>query len=269
MIDPQEVWDRIKNQVSLSREEFFRRVKEVTEKADITESAAALMVAKRLGVDIADILRPPVIGRILEIGPLRQSRGGTAYRTFYLVNEKELRFCVAFGMEHVKRVEKLEDRVVRIRRYVVARTNTGEITRVTESSVLEEMPDDTLPPIYELMPARVGTLGELKSVRGLRVAEAVVIEQNTAQVWVCPVCGREVEPVEDRDEWVCPVHGPVDPEIKNYNRFQLADRSGIYQGFYMGDLGEIEDKRIVFKGGFRGDEILIWKIYKIGEVEKT
>ncbi len=267
MLEPEEVWKRIKSQVNISEEDFFQKVSEMAKKANVTESAAALMVAKRLKIDIADILRPPIVGRILEIGPLRQSKGGAAYRTFYLVNEEDLRFCVAFGMDHVKKIEKLEDKVVKIKRYVIAHTNTGEITRVTESSILEEAPDDILPPIYELKPAFVNTLAELKEIRGFRIVEAVVIEQHTAQLWVCPVCGREVEPLQDQEEWLCPIHGPVEPEVKNYNRVQLADTGGIYQGFYMGNLGDIEDHRITFKGSFRGDEILISKIYKAVKIE--
>ena len=265
MLSAKEVWERIKGSVGISEEEFYSRVTRLSERAGITESAAALLVAKRLGVDISDILRPPIVGRVLEVGPVRESRGGAAYRLFTLVNRDELRLCVAFGHDHVRKLDGLEDRVVRITRYIVVRTGAGEITRVTESSTLEEAEESLLPPIYELEPARAPTLAQLKETRGQRIASAVVIEQQTAQIWTCPLCSKEVVPSEG--EWVCSVHGPVEPEVKNLNRFQLADRTGIYQALYMGEIENVEGNRVVFKGAFRGDELYISKIYLVEPVE--
>ncbi len=265
MMNAKEIWERIKDYVNISEEEFFERVRKTSERADITERAAALLVAKRLGFDISDILRPPILGRVLEIGPVRESRGKVAYRIFTLVNREELRVCVAFGHEHVKRLEELEDKVVKVSKYILARTEIGELTRVTESSIIEEANDALLPPIYELPPARVATIAQLKDVRGYRIVTGVVIEQQTTQIWACPLCGKEVIPSDS--EWVCSIHGPVEPEARNMHRLQLADRTGMYQAVYSGDLGLVEGSKLVVKAMFRGEELYISKVYKIEEVE--
>jgi len=260
-----EVWDIIKDQVSITEEEFYKMIDNLLQRTRLNEKAAAILVAKKLGVDPTDILTPPLIGRILEIGPEKETRSGVAYRIFSLVNQNEARMCVAFGREHVNRLESLEDKVVKIRRYVLARTTTGEITRITETTIMEELDDSTLPPIYELPPARVVTLAQLKEIRGQRIASAIVIMQQTSQISLCPVCGREVIPSDS--EWICNIHGNVEPEIRRVHRLQLADDTGIYQATVLGEIGNIEDKDITFKGMFRGDELYIQKIYKVEEVK--
>ena len=265
MVSVDQVWQAIKDRVDMTEEEFRSRVAELADKLGLTKEGAALLLAKRLGVDVSDILRPPIIGRVLEVRGVRETRGGIEYRAFSLVNEKEYRMCVAFGHEHVAKLEDLEDRAVKISKYVTITTPSGQLTRVTESSTLEQLSDDVLPPIYELQPARAPTLAKLKEARGLRIAEATVIEQQTTQIWTCPLCGREVLPADD--EWSCPIHGPVEPEVRSLHRLQLADRSGIHQAQYMGQTGNLEGKKILFKAGTRGEEIYIAKIYKTQEVE--
>jgi len=260
----EEIWEIVKDRIGISREEFFEEVSRLSERADINERAAALLVARRRGINPMDILYPPILGRILEAGPVRETRGGIEYRIFTLVNERELRLCVAFGREHVKRVGELEDRVVSVSRYVVARTRMGELTRITENSVITELSDDLLPPIHLLPPARVPTLKQLKEVKAMRVASAMVIIDEITQVSVCPLCGRSVDLVGD--EWMCETHGPVEPDTKNIHRVQLADRTGIYMGVYLGPTRDIEGKRVTFKGMFRGEELFVSKIYDIEEV---
>ncbi|HDI31926.1 MAG TPA: hypothetical protein ENF80_03815 [Thermofilum sp.] len=258
-----EIWESIKDQVNIGEEEFFEMVHKIMEKAKVDERAAALLVAKRLGIEAVDLVFPPIIGRVLEIGPIRQTRSGAAYRLFSLVNKEELRLCVAFGEEHVNRIGELEDKVVRISRYVVARTTMGELTRLTEASRLEELDDTMLPPIYDLPPAKAPTLRKLKEDR-VRIAEATVVMDQRIEQSTCPVCGRVVNLSED--EWVCDVHGPIEPELRTVHRLQVADLTGLYSAVYYGEESNLEDKRLVFKGGFRGDELYIYKVYKIEEI---
>lgn len=258
-----DIWENIKDQVTISEEEFFEMVHKTMERAKVDEKAAALLVAKRLGVEAVDLVFPPIIGRILEVGPVRQTRSGAAYRLFSLVNKEELRLCVAFGEEHVNRIGELEDRVVRISRYVMAKTTMGELTRLTEASKLEELNDTTLPPVYELPPAKAPTLRKLKENR-VRIAEATVVMDQRIEQSTCPICGRVVNLSEE--EWVCDVHGPVEPELKTVHRLQVADLTGLYPAVYYGEESSLEDKRLVFKGGFRGDELYIYKVYKIEDI---
>jgi len=257
------IWENIKDQVSISEEEFLEMIRKTMEKVNVDEKAAALIVAKKLGIEAVDLIFPPIVGRVLEVGPIRQTRSGAAYRLFSLVNKNELRLCVAFGENHTKRIGELEDKVIKISRYVVARTTMGELTRLTEASKLEELEDSSLPPIYELPPAKAPTLKKLKEGR-VRIAEATVVMDQTIEQSVCPICGRIVSLTEE--EWICDVHGPVDPELRTVHRLQVADLTGLYPAVYYGEESGLEDKKLVFKGGFRGDELHIYKIYKMEEV---
>jgi len=259
------VWNIIKDRVNISEEEFYRMVRETLEKVPIiNEEAAAIMVAERLGISAEEILFPPIIGRILEIGPIRKTRSGAPYRVFTLVNEKELRTCVAFGEEHVSKLEELMERVVKISRYILVRTPLGPLTRVTEASQLEPLEDDVLPPVYKLEPAKCRSLEELKGIRGQRVVRGLVIIDQTTEIAVCPYCGSVVTLSEEG--WSCSVHGTVEPEIRKVHRFQISDRSGMYPATYYGDVKDAKGKIITFKGMFIGEEIHISKIYHIADI---
>jgi len=132
----------------------------------LTDKAIAVIVANELGADVSDVFTPPIIGRVLELGPIK-SRGGIPYRTFTLVNENERFFCVAFGEEHVNTLEIEENYPIRIRKYVKAIVRGAEIIRVTENSKLETLPEDALPPVFKLAPAVAPTLAAAQKSRGL------------------------------------------------------------------------------------------------------
>jgi len=259
------VWNIIKDRVSISEEEFYNMVREILDKVLIVnEEAAAIMAAEKLGISAEDILFPPIVGRILEIGPVKKTRSGAPYRMFALVNEKEFRTCVAFGEEHVSKLEELEERVVKISHYVLAKTVMGPLTRVTESSELEVLSDDVLPPIYELEPAICRSLEELKGIRGQRIARGLVLVDQVTEMTVCPYCGSAVTLSEEG--WNCPIHGIVEPETRKVHRFQISDKSGIYSATYYGDVKDAKGKVITFKGAFIGEEIHISKIYLVSGV---
>ena len=112
----EDVWDKVKDQISASKEEFLDRVRELSRRLSWKANlrALALVVAKDLGADVSTILVEPKRGRILEVGPVRVSSGRgqeTPYCIFVLVSEVERLWSVAFGEENVERklVEKMEE----------------------------------------------------------------------------------------------------------------------------------------------------------------
>ena len=264
-----EVWESIKDRVPVTFEKFMEIFEELKGKYGemLSDKALAIMAAKRLGVSVSTIFSPPIIGRVLEVGPVRTK--GTIYRLFTVVDEVKRYFCVAFGPEHIQKLEMLEDKVVRITNYVVARMGDRVLYRVTEASALEELPDGFMAETYELPPARVPSLEFLKKQRGQRVFTAVVLHQEYTENLVCPECKRPLTLTEE-DEWYCQTHGVVEePERRRIYRYQLADKSGVYQGVYFGTPPEenLEDYVITAKGYFRGEDLYITKIYKFEKLE--
>ncbi len=197
-----------------------------------------------------------------------KERGGTVYRTFTLVNEDERMFCVAFGKEHVDALEGREDAPVKLTRYVIAEVGGSRIVRVTENSRMTFLEEDALPSITQMLPARAPTLAAARK-RGSWIVSVLVLHQEVTENMVCPHCRRLLELVDE--EWLCPIHGPVEPELRKVYRYQLANSSGVYPGVFYGEPPEenLELKKILVKGRFRGEEFLITRIYAVEEsVEK-
>lgn len=131
----------------------------------MTDKALTIIVAKELGADVCDVFTPPIIGRILDLGPIK-SRGGVPYRTFTLVKETQRFFCIAFGEKHVNFLEDKEYVPVKIKKYVKATVRGSKIVRVTENSRLEVLLEGSLSPVYELAPVIVPTLAAPQKSKG-------------------------------------------------------------------------------------------------------
>ena len=259
----EDVWEIVRDQVSIPREEFFSQVRSLKLLLGDTlnDKAIAIMVAKRLGADVSEIFSPPLKGRVLELGPIRE-RGGNVYRTFTLVNPDRRYFCTAFGREHVDLLGGLEERCVKISGYVIAQVGQSEIIRVTEKSRIVELPDDSCPGLLELPTARAPSIAFIKSNMGPWIFTGVIVYEEYTENLVCPICKKPVELVDS--EWICREHGEVEPETRRVYRYRIADKTGIYKATFYGEPPQetLENIKILAKGRARGDEILITKIYK-------
>ncbi|MGQ4833714.1 MAG: hypothetical protein ACP6IS_07450 [Candidatus Asgardarchaeia archaeon] len=265
-----DVYEVVKNKVGLSRKEFDEKVSSLIDEyaGFITPRAAALIIAKELGINIDEIVNPPVIGRLLEVGPTRKSSsasGETPYVLFVLVNEESRIWCVAFGKENIDKLRALEDKVIRIRGYTKAKIRGRDWVRVTEKSIIEELDDSALPEITKLKPAWAGSLKEVKESFGSFIVKTVVVEEDTSEYFACPICKRSLD-VSD-SEFTCIEHGPVEPIVRKVYHYTLSDPSGVYSAVFFGDPPEekLFKKFITVKGYFKGDEFQISKIYEVSE----
>ncbi|MHA1581368.1 MAG: hypothetical protein ACTSYM_02505 [Candidatus Baldrarchaeia archaeon] len=270
----EDVWERIKNQVSVSKEEFLNKVRELSKKLSWKANlrALALIVAKNLGADISPILVEPKRGRILEVGPIRvsSSRGQeTPYCIFVLVNEDERLWSVAFGEENVEKVRSLEDKPVEILNYTLTSVRGRRLLRVTENSKIIELSEDVLPPLPDLKPAQAASLKEVLEGKGSYVVSFIVVEEDMVEYPSCPVCKRSVDMVES--EWVCPTHGSVEPEMRKVYHYYIADDSGTYSAVFFGEppRERITGTKVTAKGYFKGEEFQISKIYRIEDLVST
>ncbi|RLE60251.1 MAG: hypothetical protein DRJ32_03200 [Thermoprotei archaeon] len=269
MKEIEEVWEIIRDKVDISLEDFINEINKVKSrlKVKLSDRAVAIIVARKLGVDVTDIFTPPVIGRVLELGIVKRSETRGPYRLFTLVNEKIRQLCVAFGREHVEWLKDKEDKAIKISKYVMAPFGGGKILRVTEKSIMEELPDDALPPIVSLQPALSPTIAGIKDKRGSWIVSGVILMEDISEFFSCPQCRRSLEFIDN--DWVCPVHGVVEPETRRVFRYQIADETGIYSAVYYGEpVGEeLTNRAIKFKASFKGDELVIFKIYEITPIE--
>ena len=254
----------------MSKEDFDRKVKETIEQFGnfITARAAALIVARDLGVSAEQVLNPPIIGRLLEVGPVKKStsaRGETPYVLFIIVTKTERLWSAAFGEENVKILRESDDKVLKISNYGKAVVRGRDLIRVTEKSKIEVLDDDTLPPTIELSPAWAESLKNASENRGTFVIKAVVISEEVTEYFACPICKKSVEMIDS--EWYCPEHGKVDAEIRKIHHYEIADKSGIYPAvlFSVEERDKLFKKAIIAKGYFKGKEFQISKIYKVAD----
>jgi len=264
----EDVWELVRQNVDITREEFENLVKKVYEKAaeHINLRAAAIIVARDLGVDTSLLMYPPIRGRVLEISPVKFSRSGeteTPYVLFTLVNETGRHLCVAFGSFHIEKLKVLEDKPIEILRYTRAKLRKYTMIKVTERSEIRELDENALPPIFELKPAWANSLKEMSESPGAYIAKAVVIEEQVTEFFTCPFCGKSID-ISD-SEWICPEHGSVEPDIKKRYRYLISDKSGVYPAVFFGELDRpsILNKLITFKGYMRNGEVQISRIYEI------
>ena len=270
----EDVWELISSSnAGVSREEFEDLVKRVYERSQgkITKRAAAIFVARQLGVDTSILMYPPIRGRVLEVSPVKYSSsqsGGSPYVLFTLVNETNRFLCVAFGDRHIEFLRSREEKVVELRGYTRVKLRKYSMIKATERSELIELSDDSLPPLIELKPAWGENLKSLEGILGSYILDAVVVDEQVSEFFTCPECGRSVDLVDS--DWVCPIHGVIDPQVKQVRRLLISDESGEYPAVYFGELewSSILYKGIIFKGFMREGEIQINKIYKVTEEDQ-
>jgi len=272
--DYEDVWEIVSSSnADIDKEEFDELVQKVYEKSQgkITKRAAAIFVARQLGVDTSILMYPPIRGRVLEVSPVKYSQsqsGGTPYVLFTLVNESNRYLCVAFGERHINFLKEREDKVVELRGYTRVKLRKYSMIKATERSEIIELSDDILPPVTELRPAWGENLKSLENTLGSFILDAVVIDEQVSEFFTCPECGRSVDLINS--DWVCPVHGIIDPQVKQVRRLLISDESGEYPAVYFGELewSSILYKKIIFKGFMREGEVQINKVYKVSEEDQ-
>jgi len=267
-----DVWEIVKSSVDISKEQFDKMVLDVYSKAQsyLTKRAAALIVARNLGVDTSQVAYPPIMGRLIEVGPIKKSkspRGETPYVLFSIVNEYNRISCVAFGEHHINLLKESDDKVLQLRKYTKAKLRKYTLVKITEESIIEILEDDKLPPILDLKPAWIDSLSELKEKRGTYLVKVLVIDESTTEYFACPICGKGLELFES--DWICPEHGEVEPEVKKVWRYLVSDRTGTYPAVFFGELSKpsLMNRLVILKGYFRNDELQIQKIYWVSEEE--
>lgn len=269
--DYDDVYNIVRYRINITREEFDAMVKDVYEKnaGRISFRGAAIIVARKLGVDPVELLYPPIVGRLIEVGPVRyaKSKGGeTPFVLFAVVDLKQRIQGVAFGEHHVNLLRASEDKVVSIRGYMKVKLERYSGIKVTEKSIVEVLEDEEFPPLIKLRPAWAPNLKFLATTKGAWIAKAVVLEKIAVEYQACPICGRAVEMIDD--SWVCPEHGVIsEPQVERIWRLMLSDNTGVYVGVYFRDLPgeELLYREIIFKGYYREEEIYIMRIYEISE----
>ena len=266
----EDIWELVNSNIDIAREEFENLVERVYEKSKgmVTKRAAAIIVARELGVDTSVLMYPPIRGRILDVGPVKYSSsasGETPYVLFTLVNEDAKYLCVAFGEDHISTLKELEDKPVEIKNYTRVKLTKYTMIKVTEKSEIIPLDEDTLPPIHMLKPAIANNIREIMDKPGSSIIKAVVIDEQVSEYFTCPECGRSLDLVDS--DWVCPIHGSVEPVIKKVYRLLISDPSGEYPAVYFGslDMPSLLNKLIIFKGFGRNGEVQINKIYEVSK----
>ncbi len=265
--DVREIWELIKDKVDVTEEEFLRRIEGLKRKLNLADRALAIIVASKLGVDASELLHPPLVGRLMSFSTRKVTVGGAPYKLFTLVNNRERYFCVAFGEDKVSMINsENEDKVFRIKRYVETRLGGSKAYRAGESSIVEILPDDYLPPITELQPAR-GTIEKALKSRLYYIVTFMVLDEESVDYLACPICGRGLEAKDS--ELICPEHGVIrEAETKTVLRYKVADSTGIYSAVYFGDYpGLMKGKLVTAKGFGKEGDFHITKFYKAEEVD--
>ncbi len=262
-----EVWELIKDKVDITEEEFLKRVENLRKRLNLTDRALAIIVASKLGVDTSELLHPPLVGRLLSFSSRKVTVDGVPYRLFTLVNNKERYFCVAFGEEKVSMINwENEDKVFRIRRYVETRLGGSKAYRAGERSIVEILPDDYLPPVTELRPAK-GTIEKALNSRLYYIVKFMVLEEESVDYLACPICGKGLE-AKDSD-LICPEHGIIREAVtKTVLRYKVADSTGIYSAVYFGEYpGPMKGKLVTAKGFGKEGDFHITKFYEAEDIE--
>ncbi len=266
----EDVWQLVSLSVDITKEEFDRLVRKIYEKSGqmVTLRAAAIVVARDLGINTSVLMHPPIRGRILEVSPVKYttSTGSeTPYVLFTIVNENDRQLCVAFGEEHIKTLKEMEDKPVELRGYTRARLRKYNMIKVTEKSEIVPLDENVVPPVEKLTPAWANTIKQLEENPGAFIVKGVVIEEQISEYFTCPICGKSVD-IRD-EEWTCTDHGVIEPIMKKIHRYLISDKSGEYPAVYFGELDfeTVLNKLIIFKGYMKSGEIQISKIYKVSE----
>ena len=268
-----DIYELVKAKSNLNREEFENLVDRVYEmnKGMINRRAAAIIVAKKFGVDTFDIMYPPIKGRLIEVGPIRKARspsGITPFVLFAVVNENQRIQGVAFGEHHVNLLRANEDKPILIRGYSRARLEKYSGIKITERSTIEILDESAVPPLEKLDPAWSPSLKHIKETRGAWLVKVIVLDQTVTEYSACPLCGKAVDMVDDK--WFCPEHGEIDmPRSEKIWRFMLGDDSGVYPAVYFKEppYDSLIRRQAILKGYFKEDEFYIMKIYYVSPEE--
>jgi len=260
VLTKEEVVERIRRSKKLSLKEINAKIRELMEKHDISEHAAALMLAEELGVPIGES------GALMKIGELAPGMRevnivGRVTRKFsprtYTKRDgnqgKVASIIIADGTGTARIV--LWD--AQVDKYI-NEVNIGDAIKVIDPQVREgpngiELhvnfrsrlivnPDDP----------RVAELPELSSVRSYSYTRKhigelmdgdrfVEVRGTIAKLYrvavydACPQCRRKVDYDEELGVWICPEHGEVEPKTMVILDFGIDDGTGYIRSTLFGD----------------------------------
>ncbi|MCO6041390.1 OB-fold nucleic acid binding domain-containing protein [Thermococcus alcaliphilus] len=262
VITKEEIVDRIRKKTGMSLKEIERKIKEIAQTNEISEHAAALLLAEQLGVEteeeepalihIADLVpgmrNINVVGRVLRKYPVREytKRDGSTGRVAALLiydNTGRAR-VVLWDSEIAKYYNEIQPgTVIKIINADVRESLRGlpELHVNFRSRVIINPEDPRvkeIPPIeevrsYNYTRKNIGDLmgGEkFVEVRGTIAKLYRVIAYDA-----CPQCRRKVDYDPATETWVCIEHGEVKPIKATILDFGLDDSTGYIRVTLFGD----------------------------------
>lgn len=262
VITKEEIVDRIRRKTGMSLEEIERKIREIAQANEISEHAAALLLAEQLGVEteeeepalihIADLVpgmrNINVVGRVLRKYPVREytKKDGSVGRVAGLLiydNTGRAR-VVLWDSEVAKYYNEIQPgTVIKIINADVRESLRGlpEIHVNFRSRVIVNPEDPRvkeIPPIEEVRSYNYTrkNIGELMGgekfveVRGTIAKLYRVIAYDA-----CPQCRRKVDYDPATDTWICIEHGEVKPIKATILDFGIDDSTGYIRVTLFGD----------------------------------
>ncbi|AFK21633.1 putative replication factor A complex, RPA41 subunit [Pyrococcus sp. ST04] len=264
MITKEEIVEKIRRETGMSIEEIEDRIRELMRIHDISEHAAALLLAEELGVitteetsamKISD-LRPGmtdvnIVGRVLKKYPPREytKKDGSLGRVASLIiyDDTGRARVVLWDSKVLEYYDKIE---------------VGDVVKVLDAQVRESLsglpelhvnfrarivlnPEDPrvedIPPIEEV---RITTYTR-KKIKDIEAGDRFVEVRGTiAKVYrvlvydACPECKKKVDYDPGMGVWICPEHGEVEPIKITILDFGLDDGTGYIRVTLFGDDAE-------------------------------
>jgi replication factor A1 len=262
VITKEEIVDRIRRKTGMSLEEIERKIREIAQANEISEHAAALLLAEQLGVEteeeepalihISDLVpgmrNINVVGRVLRKYPVREytKKDGSVGRVAGLLiydNTGRAR-VVLWDSEVAKYCNEIQPgTVIKIINADVRESLRGlpEIHVNFRSRVIVNPEDPRvkeIPPIEEVRSYNYTrkNIGELMGgekfveVRGTIAKLYRVIAYDA-----CPQCRRKVDYDPATDTWICIEHGEVKPIKATILDFGIDDSTGYIRVTLFGD----------------------------------
>ncbi|AAL82144.1 replication factor A [Pyrococcus furiosus DSM 3638] len=265
----EEIIKRILEEVEgITLEEIENQIRQIMRENNISEHAAALLLAERLGVEVTKREEQPlmkisdlypgmdphevnIVGRILKKYPPREytKKDGSIGRVASLViyDDTGRARVVLWDSKVLEYYSKLE---------------VGDVIKVLDAQVRESLsglpelhinfrariiknPDDPrvqdIPPLEEV---RVATYTRKKISEVEPGDRFVELRGTIAKVYrvlvydACPECKKKVDYDPGMDVWICPEHGEVEPIKITILDFGLDDGSGYIRITLFGDDAE-------------------------------
>jgi len=254
----EEIVGFIVERTGLSKEEIERRITNLAKKHNISEHAAALILAEELnvklekeeeGIHLKDLV-PGMNGVNLVVGVLQKfrpreyqkrdgSKGIVANLLVYdATGEARLVLWDSAVRKYYNELDPGD--VIKIIDPLVKEGMRGIELHTTFRTRIIKNPEDSrvseIPPFKEVRSQsyRRVKIGELEGeTRYIEVRGTIVRIYRVTVYDACPVCKRKVD--REGEVWVCPEHGEVTPIKMTVLDFGIDDGSGFLRGTIFGE----------------------------------